>query len=613
MNQRVWMLGAMWIAGLLGCAHTTPRLQSEDEGDRDKGPEVKVIRDVTSAVENASPISICGIGLVVGLEDTGGGAPPGALRKLLEVDLQKRRVPNVKELLASKSTSLVIISGQIPAGARKDEPLDVVVTVPRECKTTSLRGGRLLPTTLYNYTSKKLLDPKFTGADAFLQGHAVARAEGPLVAGFTDGDEANRLREARIWEGGRSLLDRPFYLVLGEGKQFARIAQAVAEAINTTFNGDIRGATTDLAVAKTKALVYLTVPAAYRLNMPRYLRVVRLIPLWDAPDKRIAYSRSLEKQLLDPAHSVTAALRLEALGKDSEPSLKLGLKSDHPLVRFCAAEALAYLGSPSCAEVLARTIEEQPLLRAFSLTALASLDEAISRVELRKLLASRSAETRYGAFQALRALDEHDDLVQGEYLDESFWLHRVAPGSTPLVHVSSSRRAEIVLFGEDAYLVAPFPILAGEFTVTAARGDSKCTIDRVSVHHGRSQRQCSLKLQDVITNMADMGGNYSDIIEMLRRADHLQCLSCKVMVDALPQRVDVVDLAKAGAKDPELLKTHPEILDAQGDFGPTPNLFDRGLDQRSSWNSDGKGDAERKDAKAKNSGTEGERDAIPLE
>src|SRR5207244_9284215 len=136
----------------------------------------------------------------------------------------------------------------------------------------------------------------------------------------------------------------------------------------------------------------------------------------------------------------TAALRLEALGTDSIPALKLGLESEHVLVRFAAAEALAYLGCPACGEELARLVEQQPALRAYSLTALASLNEAVSHVKLTELLGSKSAETRYGAFRALRALDEHDATVQGEMLNESFWLHRLAPGAPGLVHLSSSRR-----------------------------------------------------------------------------------------------------------------------------------------------------------------------------
>jgi hypothetical protein len=595
---------------LIGCTHTSSaRLQSEDESDRDKDAEVELIRDVTASVENAEPIPVGGIGLVVGLDGTGGGAPPGGYRKMLEADLLKRRVPNVKQVLASPTTSLVVVSAIIPAGAQKDDLLDVEIKLPRESKTTSLRGGRLLETILYNYGTKKGLDPDYAGPDSMLLGHPVARAGGPLVAGFGDGDLGN-FREARIWGGGRSVIDRPFYLILSEGKQQARVAQAVADAVNAAFHGAVRGPATDVAVAKTKSVVYLGVPSQYRLNLPRYLRVVRLTPLWDTPEKRIAYRRRLEKQLMDPAHTVTAALRLEALGKDSEPTLKRGLTSEHPLVRFCSAEALAYLGCASCGEELARLIQQQPVLRAFSLTALASLDEPISHVELRRLLTSSSAETRYGAFRALRALDERDEVLQGEFLNDSFWLHRVAPDSPALVHISTTKRAEIVLFGQDAYLIPPFPILAGEFTITAARDDTRCTIKRVSVRHGRSERQCSLKLEEVLKTLSDLGGSYAEAIELLRRADYLQCLTCKVAVDALPQATSVYDLAKAGAGDPELLQTHPEILDAKADFGATPNLFDKGSSNHSSSRTDKNAPAESRDGKLKASNTSLDRDIL---
>ena len=63
------------------------------------------------------------------------------------------------------------------------------------------------------------------------------------------------------------------------------------------------------------------------------------------------------------------------------PALKRGLQSDQAKVRFAAAEALAYLDCPACGEELARLVE-QPEFRAYCLTALASLDEAISRVKL---------------------------------------------------------------------------------------------------------------------------------------------------------------------------------------------------------------------------------------
>src|SRR5262249_23480561 len=158
-------------------------------------------------------------------------------------------------------------------------------------------------------------------------------------------------------------------------------------------------------------------------------------------------------------------------------------------------------------------VEEQLALRAYALTAMASLNEAICHVKLRDLLNSQKPETRYGAFRALRALDEKDEAIRGELLNNSFWLHHVAPDSPPLVHLASSRRAEIVLFGEDIDLLPPFAIMAGpEFTVTATRDDDRCTISRISVTQGRQVRQCSLKLDDILHTLADLGGQYPDAV-----------------------------------------------------------------------------------------------------
>ena len=576
MNQRVWLFGAL-LCGLVGCAHQQTRLQAEDEHDRDKASEVRTIGDVTS-VANAEAIPVSGVGLVVGLDGTGGGAPPGPYRQRLEEQLRKRGFENVKNILASPETSLVFVQAFVPAGARKGDPLDVEIILPRESRTRSLRGGKLLECSLYNYDSRKNRD----GTDTYLQGHAIVKASGPLVVGLGDGDEAAKLRQGRIWGGGRCLLDRPLYLILNSRDESARLAKTVADRINETFQGPMHAEMAELAEAKTKATIYLGVPPQYRLNLPRYLRVVRLIPLLDKEADRIPYHRRLEEQLTDPAKVVTAALRLEALGQDSIPTLKHGLTSDHPLGRFCSAEALAYLGDPSCGEELARAIKEQPVLRAFSLTAMASLDEAICHVELTRLLAEPSPETRYGAFRALRALDENADAVRGEHLQDSFWLHRVAPNSPALVHLASRNRAEIVLFGEDPRLIPPFPILAGEFTVTAGKEDDRCTITRISLRHGKDRKQCGLKLEEVLRTLAEIGGEYADAVEVIRRADRLHCLSCPVAVDALPQATSVYDLANAAAEDPELLKTHPDILDARADFGATPTLFEKGKGRKDS-------------------------------
>jgi hypothetical protein len=138
--------------------------------------------------------------------------------------------------------------------------------------------------------------------------------------------------------------------------------------------------------------------------------------------------------------------------------------------------------------------------------------------------------------------------------------------------MSSSRRPEIVLFGEEAELLPPFSILTGEFTVTAGADDEHCTVTRISTKHGRSRQQCSLKVQDVLRTMAEQGALYPEVVELVRQVDRCKCLTCTVAVDALPQATSIYELAQGG-RGGDLLKTDQEILNAKADFGATPNLL----------------------------------------
>jgi hypothetical protein len=541
MNRRVGVLGAALLA-VLGCLQPQTRLQAPDENERDAEAEVLTIGKVMSGFANANKIPVSGVGLVVGLDGTGGDAPPGGYRDLLVHHLQQQGVDHIKEILASPSTALVLVSAMIPAGAHKGDPLDIEVVVPPNSKVSSLRGGYLKQCLLYTYDSTKNLDPNFQGANRTLLGHPYAQAEGPVLVG-SDGENAANLRQGWVWGGGQCRIDRGFFIIMDNEHQSAPVVQRAAERINETFHNSTPGSLNNVAVAKTKSYLVLSVPQQYRLNIPRYLRVVRAIPLREAPPAGSPYRRRLEQDLLDPTKTVAAALRLEALGHESIPALKRGLASEHAKVRFASAEALAYLDCTAAGDELAHAVEQQPAFRAYALAALASLDEAISRVKLEELLASPTPEIRYGAFARLRSLDEQHPAVQGKQLNDSFWLHRTAPASPGLVHLANSRRAEVVLFGADPLLVPPFSFLAGEFTITAPRHDTKCTITRRSVQSAPTPRQCSLKVEDVLDNLAELGATYLEVVELLRQAGNYHCLNCPLAVDALPQAPPVADLA----------------------------------------------------------------------
>jgi hypothetical protein len=567
------VLGVVGLAA--GCFGPQTRLQMDDE--KEQKPLVETIGDVTEAVINAEPTPVMGVGLVVDLNGTGGGMPPqSSYRSALENELKRAGVEDVKKVLSSPNHTMVIVTAIIPPGTRKGDPIDLDVSLPPGSRCSSLRGGRLLACELRNFDSTKNLHPGSQGPERWLAGHVQVKVDGGTILvgmnpakpdtvrgvapeidpGTSSGGDyvGNRTdeRSGRVWGGGRSVVEPPLYLSMKSDKQFARIAARVADRINETFPGSKfgRGAT---ANAQNKMMIALSVPSPYRHNLPRYLRVVRLIPMEGMPAPDGPYRRQLAEQLIDPSTCITAALRLEALGNDSAPVLKTAIKAPSPLVRFAASEALAYLGHPACGEELSALAQEHVALRAFCLAALASLDEAVCHIKLTELMSTHDPELRYGAFRALRVLDDRDPAVRGERPADAFWIHRVAGQSKPMVHYLTTRRSEIVLFGDNQMLVPPFSLVAGEFTLVASNDGGTCTIGRFDPRRREPRReQCSLMVVDVLKTVAKMGGTYADAVAVLKKIEDNGCLNCDIVADALPRLADVSKLAELGKSDPAL-------------------------------------------------------------
>ncbi len=295
-----------------------------------------------------------------------------------------------------------------------------------------------------------------------------------------------------------------------------------------------------------KDLVLVNVPWEYRFNSQRYIFVARLMPLAEKPEERQPYRHRLEVMLHDPAFTVRAALRLEALGRDSIPVLKAALSDRHPLVRFAAAEALCYLSDGSGVAQLGQLAHEYPQLRAFCLIALSSLEQTTSRSKLTELLNSDKAEIRYGAFRGLQLQNVADASISGEQVG-AFRLHRLPSKSPGMVHYALNHRAEIVLFGQTPMLVPPFTIRAGEFNITATPDDWLCTIGRYQPEKRHiDQKQCSCRLDEVLITLAEMGADYPMVVTALRRIDEEHALNCPVYLNAMPQPMLLDDLQKSG-------------------------------------------------------------------
>lgn len=575
---------ALLLFGLSGCM-TPPevlRPQQAEETPKERYG-LTTIGDYCD-VADIGPKRVGGIGIVTHLDGTGGESPKDANRSMLEHYLREyearnhvtaaQNAPTIGEIMNAGDAALVIVSAEIPPGTSYGDHFDIEVHLPTGSKATSLRGGVLEKCYLSTYESNYGPD----GASATKKGTTIGEAQGPLQLslGASEGDEdADRLKKGHVWEGGTSRIYNTLSLLLYTDQQFARRSLQMEERINQTFLST--DPDTKLAKAEGKFGVSLRVPPAYKHNVAHFLRVVRLMPMQTpseavstAPGQPKSYQQRLLEDLLDPSRTVTAALRLEALGSKGVPALKLGLQSNHPLVRFCSAESLTYLGQGVGAMTLAGLVEEQPFLRSYALSALASLDENVTRAKLQELMETGLAnETRYGAFRALQALDPRNPVTKGEPLNKSFWLHHVAPHGVPLLHLCTSTRAEIVQFGPEAQLVPPFEFESGCYTVIAHEAtDDHCIIGFVDRRGTTLHYPCSFAVSDVLRRLAAMDATYPEVMEILLEAANGQKLNCPVALNALPQVPSVEELAAAG-KDGKGLELGDQEL------GATPTLYER--------------------------------------
>ncbi len=591
-------------AGLSGALAVTvgclPRQSDADtraqaEPDPEKEPTASV--GTKTVISNTEPITVTAVGLVLGLKGTGSSPPPDGYREAMEKVL-KRLQRNPKEVLddPNKSTSLVLVSGTIPAGARTGEKFDVTVILPAGSKTTSLGHGELFPCDLHNtelaanarraLTAADIPTGKvpLAGGNAVLVGNRMAVADGPLVVGtlVPEGGEKDARpttdnpagRVAKVWGGMTNHLDRPYHFLLnGEGPQ-PRLAQTISARLNSVFHGtgDKTGKVAE-AVVNGRPMVSVFVPPAYRLNHQRFIQVARLVPLV-APSPADPGRKAMERELLAPETAIIAAMKLEALGTDGVSSLRIGLedKDPHsPWVRFAAAQSLCYLGKadPTAAAVLAECAEKHPALRTHALVALASQDDAHCLDHLAELMKRKGDPAlRYGAFHALRLANEKHEAVRGREMGRSYWLHQVAGDSEPMVHLTTDRRNEIVLFGSVWPVSGGFAFPLGtEFTVTRKEGEESVVVSRLTTKDGEPTAVSGKYRADlavILKGLAEMGGGYSEAIEFIRRVHAAEGFACKLSVDASPAGLSVHQLAQMARRDPTAADADRVVAAATG-------------------------------------------------
>src|SRR5262249_13648611 len=158
------------------------------------------------------------------------------------------------------------------------------VILPRNSRATSLRGGKLILCNLFNYDFAENHSEQHSG---LMRGHILARAEGSVLVSVNGKDEDEGQRQGRIWGGAHLVTDQPLLLLTNSDQHSGRVTALLAERVNETLTPGIRGtdpASTAVAYAREDVAVALRVAPQYRLNIPRFLRVVRLMPLEERVD-----------------------------------------------------------------------------------------------------------------------------------------------------------------------------------------------------------------------------------------------------------------------------------------------------------------------------------------
>jgi hypothetical protein len=566
--------GVVSLAGCSALNVLSARSQSPDDAESSRS-RVRLVGDMAVPF-GMFPAKVEAVGLVTGLPGTGGDPPPSPQRAALLAEMQTRGVDKPNGLLASPNTALVLIRGVLRPGIQKGDRFDIEVRVPSRSGTTSLRGGYLLETRLRQMAVLN---------NQIHEGHVWGLARGPVMVDPSADQQHDRvlLGRGRVLGGGVALKSRQLGLVLKPDYQNVLNSSRIAHALNKRFHSFRNGVKVGVATAKTDEFVELTVHPRYKDNIARYTQLVRAVALHESATGQMERIAELKGRLLDPVTSAEAALELEAIGGEAGEALDEGIRSRDPEVRFYAAEALAYLDRREAAEPLGEAAQQQPAFRVFALTALSAMDDYAAYEQLRELLSVRSAETRYGAFRALWAMNPSDALVMGERLGQQFSYHVLDTGGPPMIHVTRSRRPEIVLFGRDQRFLTPLAINAGNRVMVTGRGGGEITVSRFSVEEADQKRVVSSAVDEVIRAIVELGGTYPDVVQALQEAEAAHVLPSRFVIDALPEAGRAYERVAHGEGEPgepgekrgegdhlSEASFGPAVRDAAGDPSPRP-------------------------------------------
>lgn len=494
------------LALLPGCGGEKPKpIDVKPSVVRDVPPPLRgtVGSEVTFA--GIEPVLVSGIGLVVGLNGTGGKPLPDQIQATMEREMGLRGIGKAnsgsgtavdqrspRELLRDPNTAVVIVQAAVPPGLPQGAEFDVYIEA---VNADSLEGGLLWTTDL------QVGPPSTFGA---VKTRIVARARGPIfINPFAEPGkegEGPLQTRGRVLNGGE--MTNPFQIQLTLDNDSHQRARDIVSAINSRIppgRGDLgQTAQGRLGGKESGPTVVLSVPQRYRRSAADFLSLVRSMPI-DQVFLEERAKRTVEVMKAEPTMADDLSYVLEGIGEKSLPFVRSLYDYAEPVPRMAALRAGARLGDARAATAL-RELAETGLstqrLEAIALLAkieggpsvdktlqgLLLHDELLVRVAAYEALVRRAEKVQIKRLDQYTRANPDSDLsraspshlealatyrlppgtlqgVERDMIAGKFFLD-VVPIGEPMIYVTQQGQPRIVLFGEDPKMLKPTTVSA---------------------------------------------------------------------------------------------------------------------------------------------------------
>ena len=352
-------------ATVIGAAVACAALLMTGADKPKKKPEVvpkveETIGDITNIF--GRDLKVEGVGLVVGLDNTGAEPAPSWQQKKLVDEMQKSGIEHPERFLKNTSVSLVVVRAVIPAGVTTTDKFDIDIELPPASATTSLAGGWLISTRLAQRAMTK---------EGEKDDRVIATAMGPIMIG--NAAKPGDPKIGRVLGGGKVLVDTPYQLGIKENRRSGKTSQLIENVVKQRFHQTQKaGNNKGMVEAKTDALSRpqgsQDVPPQPGALPSGHHATSTMV---DNPNLREQRLQQWGNDLLDPKKAGIAALKLEGIGPERRLlSLKKGARltrRDRPLLRGGGSRLPQQRRRGRAAVLYDMTAKRKPEFRAFAL------------------------------------------------------------------------------------------------------------------------------------------------------------------------------------------------------------------------------------------------------